>query len=184
MLHLTILMLDLSNQEKLTKAQALLTSLLPKIQNQFMKTPMNLTFKGVQTFQDKNPSEARVLYFEVKQDEGHGRLKSMASYIIDQFVTEGIIRQDELSQVKFNPSLGYYDMKFHLSLINSKRWETFNAKPAIDKFKDTSLGTFRVNQIHISSRSHIDEEDGSRVERNESRGQGYYACDGKIELVE
>lgn len=78
-------------------------------------------------------------------------------------------------------------MKFHLSIINSKRSETFNAKPAIEKFKDVSIGVLRVSEIHISSRSEIETYEGARLSRkqfDESKGEGYYACDGKVVLFD
>lgn len=48
-----------------------------------------------------------------------------------------------------------------------KRSESFNAKPAIEKFKDYSLGSVKVTEIHISSRSYIDTYEGARVKREE-----------------
>lgn len=147
MLHLTVLMLDLSDPARLAQAQTLLNSLTTKIQQYHLQTPLNLTFKGLYTFQDKNPTSARVLYFDLKQDEGLERLKKLSSFVIGEFVNADIIRKEELSQVKFNSSTGFYEMKFHLTIINSKRAETFNAKPVLDKFKDISLGVLRVSEI-------------------------------------
>jgi hypothetical protein len=128
-----------------------------------------------------------VLYFDIKNDEGLGRLKGMANFVIGKFVDGGIIERKELSHIKYNSALDYYDMKFHLSIINTKRGETFNAKPAIEKFRDTTLGVLQVTEIHISNRAEIDTYDGKRVNRKEfnfAEEEGFYSCDGKVILVD
>lgn len=78
-----------------------------------------------------------------------------------------------------------YEVDFHLTLIQSRN--KFNAKPAIDKLSETSLGVIKVNEIHISNRSAIDTYDGVRVKRdnfNKYTQEGFYACDSKIILSE
>ena len=54
------------------------------------------------TFQNKKPSEAKVLYIDLKQDEGYETLKLVTNKIITAFVNEGIIRKEELSHITFN----------------------------------------------------------------------------------
>jgi hypothetical protein len=96
--------------------------------------------------------------------------------IVSEFVKAGISPPDELTESK-------YSEKLHLSVISlSKKGETFNASPLLERFKDTSLGTMSLNQIHISSRERIDLHDGTKVAREKflPEQEGYYSCDGKV----
>jgi len=45
----------------------------------------------------------------------------------------------------------------------------FNATAALEKFKDTSLGTMSLSQIHISNRAFIETFDGERISRDSFR---------------
>jgi hypothetical protein len=89
--------------------------------------------------------------------------------------------------VTFDPIDYLWKVKFHLTIYSGQK--TFNAKPVIDKLKDTSLGSLKLSEIHLSNRAFIDLiESGERIPREEFKkyeGQdGFYACDGKLTLSE
>jgi hypothetical protein len=43
----------------------------------------------------------------------------------------------------------------------------FNATPAIEKFKDTSIGVLTLSEIQLSSRDFIVKSDGTEISRSE-----------------
>ena len=76
-----------------------------------------------------------------------------------------------------------YDLEFHLTIVNNKRTDTFNAVPAIERFKDTTLGTIQIESVEISSRKEIETYDGRRIPRrdfDESKEEGFYACEERF----
>lgn len=76
-----------------------------------------------------------------------------------------------------------YEVELHLTMVSNKRTDTFNAVPALEKYKDTTLGTMEIEAVEISSRSEIDTYDGRRIPRrdfDEQSEEGYYACVERI----
>jgi len=45
-----------------------------------------LKFKGLKTFEDKNPSQAKNLYFDLVKDNGYEVLKKLTSCIIGELI--------------------------------------------------------------------------------------------------
>lgn len=184
MLHLTVLMLDLTDERRLKQAQELLQRLRPKLMSEFFTNgSIYLSFKGLKTFQTENPDKARVLYFDLKQDEGFETFKKLASTVIGAFVNEGVISKGDLSHIKHDKLAQTYEGETHMTVISLSRGKTFNATAALDKFKDTSLGTISLSELHISSRACIDLFSGQRIDRKDFKSQdqeGYYGNDGSI----
>lgn len=97
MLHLTLLMLNLADQEKLEKAKTLMRALEPLLKREFFGVseeecttgtpkPVYLTFKGLATFQYLNPSQAKTIYVDLKKDENYDLLKKITSKIFKTFM--------------------------------------------------------------------------------------------------
>ena len=83
-------MLDLSAEGKLEQAKTLMRALQPMLLQEFFGVseeeqcvvnakPFYLSFKGLQTFQYLNPTQAKVLYIDLKRDEGYEVLKKVTS---------------------------------------------------------------------------------------------------------
>jgi len=70
-----------------------------------------------------------------------------------------------------------------MTVISLSKGKTFSATAALEKFKDTSLGTMSLSQLHISNRAYRDLFSGPRLERkdfNRQEQEGYYGNDGSI----
>jgi hypothetical protein len=95
MLHLTLLMLDFTNEpERLSKAKVALDKLRPSLISEFLgggSKPIYLKFDGLKTFADAKPENTKVLFFDVVQDESYERLQKLNSRIITEFLEQGIV---------------------------------------------------------------------------------------------
>ncbi len=47
--------------------------------------PIYISFKGIKTFSE-DPSKARIVYFDLKRDEGYETLVNVTSLIISEFL--------------------------------------------------------------------------------------------------
>ena len=72
-------------------------------------SPVELTFKGLKTMQDKNPTKSKVLYLDVIQDENYELLQKIADLIITKFIERGVTTERELSHVRFNHQKQLYE---------------------------------------------------------------------------
>jgi hypothetical protein len=128
-----------------------------------------------------------VLYFDLKQDEGFQTFKRLASTVISEFVNEGVIARNDLSHIKYDSLTQMYEGETHMTVISLNKGKTFSATAALEKFKDTSLGTMSLTQLHISSRASMDLFSGKRLDRkdfNQQEEEGYYGNDGSISFDE
>ena len=105
MFHITILMLDLSDPVKLEMAKTVLQSVDREIQTDILEAvngadprPINLTFQGLRTFQN-DLRQARIVYCDLKKDEGYELLTRISSLLITQMLKKGVIQPDELQNI-------------------------------------------------------------------------------------
>ena len=78
-------MLDFTNDEKrLEEAKLLMRQLQPTIIEEYLGEgkPLYLTFRGLQTFQYLNPTQAKVVYCDIKKDENFDVLKKITSKLL------------------------------------------------------------------------------------------------------
>ena len=52
--------------------------------------PIELTFKGLKSMQDRNPQKTRVMYLDIIQDENYELLQKIANLIITKFIEKGV----------------------------------------------------------------------------------------------
>lgn len=78
-------------------------------------------------------------------------------------IDQGVINKEQLSHVTFDPASQLYLVDFHLTVVSGQK--IFNGTAALEKFKETALGTMSLNQIHLSNRNYIDTFEGETIER-------------------
>eukprot|EP00347_Sterkiella_histriomuscorum_P003503 403364051 len=126
LLHVTLCAFDFGDdQNLLSKAKATLIKLQPTIQQEFLGAscdgkdpkPFYLTLKGLNTFQNKTPTEAQVLYCDFVQDEGYEKLKKITSRIIQEFVNEKIVSMEDLQNVNYDYETQMWEVKFHMTVL-------------------------------------------------------------------
>ena len=105
--HLTILMLDLSDPVRLKMCQNVLNSLDREIQTDILDatggsdpTPINLTFKGLRSFQ-KDPKQCRVIFCDLVRDKSYDLLVKISNLLIETMLAKGVVDKDELSHITY-----------------------------------------------------------------------------------
>ena len=182
-LHLTVLMLDLADPERLQLAKETLLSLQPRISEDIMAKAksLDITLEGLKSHQNKL-SAVRILYTDIVKDESFEKLQLISDAVISKFLEVGVVTEKELSHIKFNEKK-LWTPEYHLTIIRANR-KPFDATQLMADFGDSSLGKFTLNDLHISSRSEFETPDGVRKSRKEfSRDdEATFACESKILL--
>ena len=191
-LHLTMLMLDLKDPVRFEAAKTVLQSLDREIMNLLGGTegqdprPIELTFKGLKTMQDKNPKKSKVLYLDIVKDENYELLQRIADIIITKYIEKGVTTERELSHVRYNHQKQLYEQTFHITVLRSARNQTMDATPIISEFSEAFFGKFTVQELHISSRSEFEAPDGQRMARklfNQIRdNEATFACESSLRI--
>merc|ERR1712080_373108 len=93
-LHMTVLMLDLTDPRRFDLAVKVLKSLESEIQMNVLgahlglePTPVNLQFKGLNSHQKKT----KVIYCDLERNEGFKFLQRIAHCIIDKFLSMKVV---------------------------------------------------------------------------------------------
>jgi 2'-5' RNA ligase len=108
-LHITLLTLDLKDENRLKEAKSLMKELRNEIKEKVLKGQhISLTLTGLATFNYLSPTTANVLYCEIKNDESYLLLKKLTSKqhlndifmsigkLINEFISKKLISQDEV----------------------------------------------------------------------------------------
>lgn len=181
-LHLTIVMLALSDEDDEAKAIGCLNLCQQTIIDPILNGKLlTVSLAGVDVFSDENPSAAYVLFGKVISED----LQQIANQVSKFFADQGLGKP-----YKSRNSQQQEDVKLHATLINSqffkeddsevkakkstgKRFQKrkpFNATAIIKKYKDFNFGSLQVNEIQIS-----------RLE-GEKDANGFYSSIGNLKF--
>ena len=168
MLHLTIVQMDLSDENKLNQAKAMMKDL----ENEFQKQGGQLTisFKGLKTSDFMNPSMATALYADIDQKsqvQGYNNLKKIISRIIEEALNRSLVTKDDLAKsfINVDSQKKYANRKLNVALVQTgiKGNKKFNASQIIEKYGESSiLGDIDISQIHLSSKKQYETQDGTK----------------------
>lgn len=196
MLHLTIIQMDLADENRLNQAKAMMKDL----ENEFQKQggQLSISFKGLKTSDYMNPSLATALYADIdtrSQVQGFNNLKKIISRIIEEALNRSLVSKEDLAKsfINVDSQKKYTNRKLNVALIQTglKSNKKFNASQIIEKYSDASiLGDIDISQIHLSSKKQYQTQDGSkRMDKelfgnllNQADKDLYYACESKIQL--
>jgi 2'-5' RNA ligase len=131
--HLTLLMLDLSDPEKLERAKLLLKEQEKSVKalaENISKEDLSLTFWGVGTF--NKPSKARLLFTNIEDDLGQQLVTRIVDQLIRKFLEEGLVTESELSHIKVKE--GLFQPEFHLTFMRARNG-AIDASSIIQQFK-------------------------------------------------
>lgn len=119
-------MLDLSDPSKLELAKKTLQSIERTILEEFLGAkngedpePISISFKGIKTFNMKNPQQARIVYIDVVKDDAFDRMRQITSHVIQIFLDRGITSENQLDRIRFDKNQGVWSGEFHLTMMRS-----------------------------------------------------------------
>jgi hypothetical protein len=158
-LHLTILMLSLSDKHKLEKAVSVLQKSLQDILKVLDQKSLVLSFRSLAAMTKsrnncENLRQTRVLYSKVAENEYFLKLKEICNVLITAMLKEGVVLESELSHVEKKivedeetgeSRIMFYPEKFHLTLMNSTFCKKgmkfgFDSSRFINNYWDLDLG--------------------------------------------
>ena len=147
---MTILMLDLSEPNKLDLAKKTLQSMERTILEDFLGAkngedpePIQLSFKGVRTFQMKNPQQARIVYIDVVKNDHFVRMQKITSHLIQTFLDKGITTEKQLDKIRLDKNTGLWSGEFHLTMMRANR-DPIDAKTLMERWGEAFLGKFTL----------------------------------------
>ena len=173
MLHLTICQLDLLDETKLNAAK----SMMKELENEFQQIGQDLqiAFKGLKTSDYINPSSAQALFAEIDSSksnkDGVDALKKIIHRLIEECLERDILKKEHLGKsfISFdNNSKMYVNKKLNVALIQVHKQKKFNAGQIIKHYGDSNIftpdssGKIPISQIHLSSKSQYENQDGSK----------------------
>ena len=155
-IHMTICVLELSNEENIIKVDSILKALQVKIK-QIIDKQIIFNFEKFQIM-GKNINEARVIYAKMIEDDNFHKLEEIIHLIIESLENEKI-KFDRNHIIKQN---GKYKIKLHMTIFNvlflnkflkkQKKKELFNidAEEIMEFLKEKKFPSTMLDQINFS----------------------------------
>lgn len=143
MLHLTVVQLNLSNEQKINAAKAMMKDLENEFQsNALCKDDIRISFKGLKTSQFMNPSRASALFLEIdektKRTSSYQTLRKIINSIIQAALQRNLVTKNELARsfVQYDQGASQYIVQnFNVSIIQCRKSQRkFNARQIIEKY--------------------------------------------------
>eukprot|EP00249_Psilotum_nudum_P020029 c27527_g1_i3 orf=238-1527(+) len=166
-IHITVLMLKLWNQDRITAAAETLQRSMAKVHEALEGRPVAVRLKGLECMRG-SPAKAHVLYAHVGEVDQDNRLTKACQAIIDEFVAAGLVLDADKSQ----------KLKLHVTLINTRQRKQkrrknfqkripFDARQILSQHGSLDFGEHPITEAHLSERFQYGEN-------------GYYNCLGSI----
>ncbi|XP_042025872.1 uncharacterized protein LOC121772731 isoform X2 [Salvia splendens] len=155
-IHLTVLMLELSNEEQFKTATEAMQSASSKVMDALENRPLFIKLKGLECFRDFE-DKPYLVYAPVEVIGGKERLLCAYDVINDAFVRAGL-------------AVGYdrKNLKLHVTLMSTRfrttmKEKPFDARAIFKRYGNEEWGEYRISEAHLSK-------------RGEFMRNGYYLC--------
>lgn len=160
-LHMTILALDLADENKLEKVHTILSKICEEIRI-IVKGDLKFNFEKYDTM--GNLTTARVIYAKMMEDENYQKLTDIIHLIIKTLLDAEVLSRRDLkeSHVEYDKKTGRYGIKLHMTLLNvtflnrknkgkkTKKFYKIDATDIIEFLKVRHLPTADLNNINLS----------------------------------
>lgn len=162
--HLTVLMLKLWNEKRVSAATEVLQGVKSGVLEALEGRPIKVHLKGLECMKG-NPAKAHVLCMRVQEANQENRLIQACQIIIDAFIEAGLVQEEDKKQ----------ELKLHATLMNTanrrngKKVAPFDARQILIKHRFEDWGEQTLSEVHLSQRFVFGET-------------GYYQCCGAIQF--
>lgn len=171
-MHITLSVLDLQDEEKKLKALEIFEKQQEEAKKFLESEKLKINMGGLDFFGYKDPkslpkeekmSKAKkkttgVIFLDVLDDEHSNRLKKLASLWIKEYVNNGIILKDHLSDMRLNHDCHrdiYHAKKYHVTLFRFE--EGTDLSKVIESFKELKFGHVYGETLELSVMGTYDE---------------------------
>ncbi|XP_060971301.1 uncharacterized protein LOC115707495 isoform X2 [Cannabis sativa] len=157
-LHFTVLMLELSNDDDVAKAEKVLQDVSSKLMETLKNRPVSIRLRGLKCMGDTPLNRARVVYAPPVVDSGsEERLLSACHVIIDAFAEAGLVDKDAKDRL---------NLKLHVTLMNTtfRRCQSrenpdyFDAQSIFEQFGSEEWGEYAIREAHLSQKGQFADE--------------------------
>ncbi|KAF9612747.1 hypothetical protein IFM89_003757 [Coptis chinensis] len=153
--HLTVLMLKLWNNERITAATEVLQEVASKVVDALEGRPVFVRLKGLECM--RGPlAKARVLYTPVEVIGGEDRLLRACQVITDAYVEAGLVFEKDARQ-KFKLHGTVMNARHRKRKKMTKRFNSFDAWSIIERYGSEDWGKYMIREAHLSQRFMFDD---------------------------
>jgi 2'-5' RNA ligase len=165
--HVTLLMLPLENEEAIEKAREALAAVEPKIKEKMLAKSIDpekgivLEFEGLRFFGSEE--KTRVIYMKLKEEgEAFEFVKDIVDLLVKECLERKVLEKHQLSHCNYNKQTERYELEqLHLTIVNSS-WAGQRQFNGAQILADHGEGKFnfppvRLNSLQISTRFHYEE---------------------------
>ncbi|CAN6339445.1 unnamed protein product [Urochloa humidicola] len=126
--HLTVLMLELKDEDRVDMASRVLKSLSTQVNNALGNKPIFIQLRGLECMKGSQ-AKAQVVYAPVLEVGGEGRLARACKVIIDAFVNSGLALQNDVRELKLHVTI--MNVRFRAS---KKPNDSFDARNIFEQY--------------------------------------------------
>lgn len=167
--HLTVLMLKLWNNERVTAATEVLQRISSKVMDVLEGRPVYVRLKGLERMRG-SLAKAQVLYTPVEVIGGEERLLRACQVITDAYIEAGLVlEKDKGHKLKLHGTV--MNVKHRKRQQRTKRFDSFDARTIFEQYGSEDWGEYIIPEVHLSQRFKFDEN-------------GYYHCCASIPFPE
>lgn len=154
--HITLLMLPLDDEEKVEKARQVLATVEPKIKELFEKKGVDpakglqLEFEGLKFFGSED--KTRVIYMKLKEEgEAFETVRDIIDFLVKECLDQEVLQKHELSHCNYNKQTQRYELEqLHLTIVNAS-WAGARFFPGTKLLEEFGEGKFVFPPIKCES---------------------------------
>jgi len=158
--HLTLLMLKLDSEEKLTKVSKLKEQIQKSIANIVYNQNLSISIGDLKTFSSPNKNEGdRIVYASIKENKGFKLIREILHAITALFIEEKVILAEDLTHVSLNPRNNMYEIdEPHITILKNpnNQFKPVEIERFLANFKRFSWSDIPIEYIDISFRTQLD----------------------------